>query len=222
MKRMIEYYHNEPLEAGTPIVLVHSFGDEGAKLWQELQQHDCGGFLLAAIPIETWEETLSPWPAKKVFKAGSDFGSGADSYLEELTHEILPGIRDHTGITEGPCYIAGYSFAGLFALYSLYKTDVFSGAASVSGSLWFPMFAEYAVSHEFMRKPERLYLSLGDKESSTRNEVMKTVGEKTELLFRHYQELDIDCTYETNPGNHFQDPEKRLAKGIMSVVSGLL
>ena len=30
----------------------------------------------------------------------------------------------------------------------------------------------------------------------------------------YYQQIGIDCTYELNPGNHFQDPEKRLAKGI--------
>lgn len=34
--------------------------------------------------------------------------------------------------------IAGYSLAGLFALYALYKTDVFTRVASMSGSLWFP------------------------------------------------------------------------------------
>ena len=34
--------------------------------------------------------------------------------------------------------IAGYSLAGLFALYALYKTDAFTRVASMSGSLWFP------------------------------------------------------------------------------------
>ena len=43
---------------------------------------------------------------------------------------------------------------------------------------------------------------------------MKTVGENTEQLFSHYNKLNINCTYDTNPGNHFQEPEKRLAKGI--------
>ena len=70
------------------------------------------------------------------------------------------------------------------------------------------------MKHEFPRKPDALYFSLGDKESSTRNEIMKTVGENTEQLFSHYNKLNINCTYETNPGNHFQEPEKRLAKGI--------
>ena len=213
-EQSIEYYCNEPVRNGMPVVVVPSFGDEGQKLWQALDESGCGGSLLAAIPVTDWEGTLSPWPAKKVFKGGSDFGNGADSYLEELTGVMIPEIRKQSGIAEGPCFIAGYSFAGLFALYSLYKSDVFSGAASVSGSLWFPGFTEFAMSHELRRKPDRLYLSLGDRESSTRNEIMKTVGEKTELLYQYYQSLDIPCIYESNPGNHFQDPEKRLAKGI--------
>lgn len=212
-KQQIEYYH-ENISSNTPIILVHTFRDEGMALWAELQETNCPPCLLAAVKPEKWEETLSPWPAKKVFKGSSDFGSGADEHIKQLEEEIIPEIRSHTGIHEGNCFICGYSFAGLFALYSLYRTKAFAGAASVSGSLWFPGFSEYAVSHEPQRKPERLYLSLGDKESSTRKEIMKTVGEKTEALFSHYKSLGIKTIYEINPGNHFQKPEKRLAKGI--------
>ena len=43
---------------------------------------------------------------------------------------------------------------------------------------------------------------------------MKTVEEKTETLYRYYQSQGIGCVYELNPGNHFRDPEKRMARGI--------
>ena len=57
--------------------------------------------------------------------------------------------------------IAGYSLAGLFAVYALYRTDVFARAASVSGSLWFPGFREYVFSHTPLCRPDCVYFSLG-------------------------------------------------------------
>lgn len=213
-ERNIELFYEEPVGAGTPIVLFHAFRDESGTLWQEMKACSCRPCLLAAVRVDDWEQRLSPWPAQRVFKGSSDFGDGADRYIEELTAEILPEIRERAGIPEGPCFITGYSFSGMFALYSLYRTDIFTGAASASGSLWFPGFAEFAMSHPLKRKPERLYLSLGDRESHTRNEVMKTVEEKTETLCRYYQSQGIGCVYELNPGNHFRDPEKRMARGI--------
>ena len=77
------------------------------------------------------------------------------------------------------------------------------------------------MSHPLLRKPERLYLSLGDRESRTRNEVMAAVGEKTGTLCRYYQSLGIDCIYEINPGNHFCEPEKRMARGICRLLGSL-
>ena len=40
-------------------------------------------------------------------------------------------------------YIGGYSLAGLFSLWAAYQTDVFSGFAAASPSVWFPGFIEY-------------------------------------------------------------------------------
>lgn len=212
--RNIELFYEQNIDRQTPIIIVPTFEKESENLWDELQAFGCKNFIFAAVSVGNWESDLSPWKAKKVFKGGSDFGSGADEHIKILADTILPQIRQQTGSSEGSCYLAGYSFAGLFALYSLYRTTLFSGAASVSGSLWFPGFADFAMEHEFPRKPDALYFSLGDKESSTRNEIMKTVGENTEQLFSYYNKLNINCMYETNPGNHFQEPEKRLAKGI--------
>ena len=200
--------------ADIPIVIVPTFGDEGVKLWQALLDINCPPCLLAAISIDNWEETLSPWPAKKVFKDTADFGAGADDFIDELVERTLPDIKQNSGSDNPPCFISGYSLAGLFALYSLYHTDIFTRAASVSGSLWFPGFMEYAESHAMKSQPERIYLSLGDKECRTRNETMKSVGEKTESLYLYFQGQNINCIYELNPGNHFQHPESRLARGI--------
>jgi hypothetical protein len=97
-------------------------------------------------------------------------------------------------------------------------TDVFSRAASASGSFWFPGFIDFSASHEFVKKPEKLYLSLGEQEARTRNPVMATVQENTEKLAELYRGRGIDTTFELNPGNHFKDPALRMAKGIRSIL----
>ena len=88
----------------------------------------------------------------------------------------------------------------------------------MSGSLWYPEFRDYVQSHEMKRKPEKLYISLGDKEAKTRNPYMKTVRENTEVIVKYYQEAGIAVTWELNPGNHFRDAELRSAKGILGML----
>ena len=99
--------------------------------------------------------------------------------------------------------IAGYSLAGLFALYAIYRTDVFSRAGCMSGSLWFPGFKEYIFSREPKRRPDRIYFSLGDREAKTRNPILKTVQENTEAIHALFQGQGIDTVFQLNPGNHF-------------------
>ena len=111
--------------------------------------------------------------------------------------------------------IAGYSLAGLFALFSLYKTNLFSRMASVSGSLWYPQFCEYVLTHTLAGQPECLYFSLGDKESRTKNEVMQKVQKNTEEIVHLCQKQGLKTTFELNPGNHFHQPSTRTAAGIL-------
>lgn len=114
--------------------------------------------------------------------------------------------------------IAGYSLAGLFALYALYKTDVFTRVASMSGSLWFPGIKEFCKENAIKILPEKLYLSIGEKESKTRHPILKTMQENTEDLLKHFKSMGIETTYEVNPGNHFQDVNLRCAKGILELL----
>lgn len=68
-----------------------------------------------------------------------------------------------------------------------------------------------------LRKPDRLYLSMGDKEKKTRHPLLRTVQDNTEALVKHYRQLGIGVTFELNPGNHFQDAALRSAKGIIAI-----
>ena len=199
----------------SPIIYLHSFADEGQAVWQELQTQNCPDFNLVVINQLNWDQDMTPWPAAPVFAKEAPFGGGAETYLKILTSKIIPIVEQNISGTACWRGIAGYSLAGLFALFSLYKTNLFSRMASVSGSLWYPKFCEYVLTHQLTAQPECLYFSLGDKESHTKNEVMQKVQKNTEEIVRFYQNQSLKTTFELNPGSHFHQPNTRTAAGIL-------
>lgn len=200
--------------AGGPVVYLNTFEEEGGRVYQALRDGGCPDFTLVAVSGLNWNHDLSPWEIPPISKGDTPCTGGAEEYLQLLTNEIMPRAEQ---MIQGPISwrgLAGYSLAGLFALYSMYQTDCFSRVASMSGSLWFPGFREYVFSHEMKRRPERLYLSLGDRECRTRNPYLKPVREQTEAIHVFYAEQGIDTSFQLNPGNHFQDAVRRTAAGI--------
>lgn len=115
--------------------------------------------------------------------------------------------------------IVGYSLAGLFALYAIYRTDIFSRVGSISRSLWFPGWKEYALTHEPKRPPDCVYFSLGDKESKTRNSILRSVQQDTEDICGFYRAMGVDTVFQLNPGNHYDRAAERTAAGITWLLS---
>ena len=217
--KVVNLFRPEHMSSDTPLVLLIAGGENSDTVWKETRRLTGRDFCLAAFPVVDWENVLSPWKTEKVFRGGKDFGDGADETIRELERVVLPELKRTLGFREMPCIIAGYSLAGLFAIYALYRTVAFSGAVSASGSLWFPGFLDFTASREMLRTPGRVYLSLGDREKNTKNAVMRRVEENTAVLHERFGLQGIACIFELNPGGHFQDVEQRLAKGIAWVVS---
>ncbi len=205
---------------GAPLFLLLGGDGEEEGVWREARTLTEAPFRLASLPVGNWNDALSPWPAEPVFRGGEPFGGGAEETLECLVSRILPLLRESLEAPTAPCYLLGYSLAGLFALYALYRTAAFSGAVSASGSLWFPGFAEYALGHSFAGRPEKLCFSLGDREKNTKNPLMRRVQDCTEAIFRHVRDLGIHCAFRLDPGGHFRDPERRLGLGIAWMLNG--
>ena len=197
-----------------PMIYLNTYSGEGQKVYETTQATGCLPFNLVAISNLAWNREMAPWDSPAAFKKGDPFTGGADDYLRLLVEEIIP--RAEKELAGPPAWrgIAGYSLAGLFALYAIYQTDVFSRVGSMSGSLWFPGFKEYIFTHEPKRRPDCIYFSLGDKESKTRNPVLKTVQENTEEIRAFYQSKGIDTEFQMNPGNHFVQGIERTAAGI--------
>lgn len=200
-------------KSGCPVIYLHTVTDNGGLVYDAVRACACSDFSLVAISNLDWNGDLSPWAAPAAFKDGAPFTGGADAYLQLLREKIMPQAESLLPPVSWRG-IAGYSLAGLFAVYALYQTDVFENAASVSGSLWFPGIKDYIFSHSLCRKPRRLYFSLGNKECKTRNPVMQCVQENTQAIEAFYRGQGIDTVFQLNPGNHFQNAVLRSADGI--------
>ena len=164
-------------------------------------------FRLVACQVEDWNRDLSPWEAPPVFgKEG--FGGKAEETLRELRESVAERFNGDNRIILG-----GYSLAGLFALWAAYRMDFIEGVAAASPSVWFPGFLSMAEKETL--KAKRVYLSLGDKEEKTKNPVMATVGDSIRKLHQIYQDTDgVETVLEWNEGNHFREPELRMATGF--------
>lgn len=196
------------------LLILHCFSEEEEAVVKLLQGQEYFSFPLLCINNLNWQKDMCPWDSPALIKNEKDFIGGADEYLFLLEKEIIPRAVEILG--EEPTYyaLAGYSLAGLFALYAGYRSSLLSRIASVSGSLWYPDFVSFAKEEEMLSKVERLYLSLGTEEAKTKHAVLSTIESKTRELVEHYQSSGYCVNFELNPGNHFCEVEQRIEKAI--------
>ena len=206
---MITIYEYGKPDANT--VLIQLTGDHELSVLEneveEIRKRTSIEFRFIAAKVDDWNHELSPWKAPAVF-GNEDFGDGAARTLEQIL--LLCTDKSKT------YYIGGYSLAGLFSIWAAYQTDIFSGVAAASPSVWFPGFIGYMKEHEM--KSETVYLSLGDREEKTRNSVMAQVGNCIRTGYEWLAECGINCTLEWNQGNHFKEPDIRTAKAFAWVM----
>nr|WP_294436230.1 esterase [uncultured Blautia sp.] len=206
---MITYEYGNP-EADT--VLIQPTGEhEMASLEnevREIEKRTSKEFRFIATKVENWNDDLSPWKAPAVFKT-EDFCGGASKTLENIIALCADKNRKY--------YIGGYSLAGLFALWAACQTDIFSGVAAASPSVWFPGFIDYMKTYKI--KSQNVYLSLGDREEKTRNPVMAQIGNCIKEEYRCLLENGINCILEWNKGNHFKEADIRTAKAFAWILN---
>lgn len=213
--REVTLFWSENITKKVPVVVLNTVQGEGRQVYEACRKQVQSDFILAAIDIKDWKHDMSPWAIPPIAKHDTACTGGADDYVKLLSDRILPEIRECIPAEASYYAIAGYSLGGLFALYALYQTDLFSCMASASGSFWFPDFVEYAANHKFAGEVDSLYFSLGKRESRTRNPVLSKVEENTKWLVEYYQREGYSVYYEENEGNHFQQAVWRMAKGIV-------
>lgn len=207
----------------------HIYGAAGAQflLVQLVDDHDMQGmeaelaalsaacrspFLLAAVPVEVWNDALSPWPAPPVW-GRQGFGGGSAGTLDFLLRQLLPALKQQFALpADVHIILGGYSLAGLFALWAATQSSAFCGIAAASPSVWFPGWNGYEAAHPV--QTSCVYLSLGDREEHTKNAAMAPVGANIRALYQRLQTRGTRCTLEWNAGGHFKDPNLRAAKAF--------
>ena len=145
--------------------------------------------------------------------------TGAEDTYQYLEKVLLPYIKANMHPIR--LILGGYSLGGLFALWSVTRTDAFDAVYAGSPSLWMEGWNEYADTHPL--KVEYAYMSLGDKEECTRKQPFCIIGDRVRLQHkRHEAQLGSDhCILEWNEGGHFNEIEKRKAKGAAWIINHL-
>ena len=180
--------------------LMYLVDESNPEDYEQIYQQISNEFQLCmiAVFIHDWQGELSPWVAPAIF-GKHDFAGNNQIETNQL-------------------YLCGYSLAGLFSLWASSQTNLFKKIAAVSPSVWYLNFVEYMQQNPIQTR--EVYMSLGDKEANAKNKVMATVKDCFDAVIQILQKQDIALTYEYNPGNHFQDVELRMTKGIQQLLLG--
>lgn len=195
--------------SGDTLVLLFSGYDE--QLFREVRglvpDSSC---VLAEFGQIAWDRDYSPWEAS----AGErHFSGGADRLLEFLPG-LIGGLERRYGEFRR-VFLCGYSLGGLFALYAdaLWTEPRLRGAASCSGSAWFPGWTEFQKLHQLKG---RIFLSLGGKEKNSPDPLMAQVEQATAEVKRLAERSPgvPEAVFVHEPGGHFSKVPQRLARGI--------
>lgn len=207
-----------------PIVLCCGMKEQekqAEEIWQLLTEKIENLFFIYYM-AEDWNDMYSPWKAPKPFEEGY-FSGEAGKTLQWIEKGLFGLISAEYGqwLQQGQIYLAGYSLAGLFSLWSVWNSSLFTGIACCSGSLWYEHLPDYAKEREVLGE-KIVYLSLGDKEGKTKNPVLSQVDEctgKIESILKNSPKVS-EITLEWNPGGHFKDVPQRIAAGILWLCGG--
>ena len=197
------------------ILLPEGMKEDGKKWMEEAsQRYAC---TIVTISGMDWNDALTPWPAKGVFKKEKDFGGRAQDFLKELPGEYFLSIETTIGVKNAERTLVGISLSGLFAIWASTKTDIFTGIASISGSLWYDNFAEWFKEVQINPAVKKFFLSLGDKEKKSKDARMATVEDATNAVAEAIRAKGFSVEYIIDEGTHFSPIVPRLDLALKSL-----
>ena len=174
-----------------------------------IAKHTPHPFVMAAFKIDDWHLQMSPWHDDAISRR-EEVGHHAEETLRFITHRLLPVLQQRFG--DLPVVLGGYSLAALFSLWAATQTDVFTGIAAASPSVWIDGWQTFASSHPILSKVA--YLSIGRKEEHVRNLSMARVGAniRFEQQLLEQQLGPNNTTLQWNEGGHFDHMDARTAQ----------
>ena len=172
---------------------------------------------LFAFEIKDWNSELTPWEMPLIFGKGN-FGTGAKDTLDWIQKDLISQIEKEffaNNEKKIKYILGGYSLAGLFSLWTGYQENNFVAINASSPSVWYKDWILYISKNNPISNI--VYLSLGNKEEKTKNQIMSKVKENIEIQFENLKthENIKNTILEWNEGNHFKDSGLRTAKGFV-------
>lgn len=176
-----------------------------------------GGFpaSIIAVSVPDWGRDLSPWPAPSM--GDMAFSGGGPAFLRHFLADVLPKAEEALGGVPRARFAAGYSLAGLFSVYALLETGAFRGCACMSGSLWYPGWAEYLRRAAPPPLPVFFYCSVGKKEGQTRRAPFSALEQGIADTLAFFRGTGAECREERFPGGHFQGVPERVLAGLTAL-----
>lgn len=199
------------------ILLPEGLKEDGLE-WIEKAAEEFGCNIIVFSGID-WNNDLTPWPAKGIFKKEKDFGGKASFFLKDLKEDFLVNIESSIGVSKPERSLVGISLSGLFAIWASTQTDKFPLIASVSGSLWYDDFVERFSSMDVNPVIRKIFISLGDKEKNSKEPRMAAVESATEEVVTTLKSKGVQVEFVLDNGTHFSPIIPRLQAALISLYS---
>lgn len=198
------------------ILLPEGLKDDGRRWMEDAAVRH--GITLVAMHGMEWNDDLTPWGAEGVFRKSKPFAGHADLFLKNLREDLFPNVETQLGIRHPERFLIGISLSGLFAVWAIFRCDLFTGIASISGSLWYDGFASWTEGQKLSERVRKVSVLLGDREKKSKDRRMATVEEMTlqtvEILTRKGATVEFELEEDTT---HFSPVVPRLEKALASL-----
>ena len=212
-------YIQQPTNKICYMILPEGVKEDLSEGLEMLSDKHCASIVV--INDVNWNDDLTPWPAKGVFKKAKPFGGQAAVFLDKLTREIIPKAEKHLGKEMPERTNLGVSLSGLFAVWSAFNTDAFTNIISISGSLWYDGFVDWMKHNTPSPEIRKVCMLLGEKEKFAKEKRMSTVEECTRVIADILKEkTQATVSFELVEGTHFSPIMPRLERAF-EVVYGL-
>lgn len=182
--------------------------------------------VLVQLPAAESARDFTPWPAASLYAGEAPFAGQADAFLSETVLPLKAQIEQnyHVESRAAGAALLGYSLAGLFCLYALFRTPCFGAAGSMSGSLWYEGWPAFLDTHTPLSDAPRIYLSLGRKEKERGSRRMRTVEANTQKTYAYFLAHGGDETRVSlalQPGGHFHQIAARYGAALYALSTGM-
>ncbi len=194
-----------------PCVYLVGIGQGNADVGELVAGRSC---TYACVPVASWDDDLTPWPAPGLYRGDADFAGNADRFYKDLTDGLIPKIERAHGLRPSARGLAGYSLAGLFSLYEFVRHGDVAAVAGVSPSLWYDGWIPFVQDAHMDGGGRFAYISIGSQEKRGSPARLRTVEDHVLQTARILESKGVEVTCSIGPGNHFQHVQKRLGAAI--------